>query len=224
MVGLPCHGGMLTAATLRGLLETQAALAALNLPFACATLANESLVTRARNTLAARFLASSASHLLFVDADIGFGADSVLRLLGHGRPLIGGLYRSKRVDRTEWVAAWATAEDGTVRRDTGTGAIEVAMLGAGFLLIHRDVLTRLAEALPETRYVTEEGEPAHALFDAGIERRPDGTPGRYVSEDYFFCHRWRAAGGEVWCDPGLLLQHQGQVALAADPMTILSAP
>jgi hypothetical protein len=223
MAAVPCYGGMLSAATLRGLLETQRALLSLGLPFACATLTNESLVPRARNTLVARFLASGASHLLFVDADIGFGADAALRLLGQGRPIIGGLYRSKRLDRDEWVANWAPGADGTVRRDAVTGAVEVEAIGTGFLLIHRDALTGMVEAMPETRYMTEDGI-VHALFDTGIVAGVGGAPSRYLSEDYLFCARWRALGGTVWCDPAIRLEHQGQVGLAGDPMTLFSPP
>lgn len=216
MVGMPCYGGMVTAAAMRGVLDTQRACLALCLPLAVATLTNESLITRGRNTLAAIFLKSSASHLLFLDSDIGFGADAVLRLLGHGRPLIGGLYRSKRLSGAEWVATFPQG-DGAVRRDPATGAVEAASIGTGFLLLHRHVLERMAEAHPETLHQTEEG-PAHAFFETGIT--PGGGP--YLSEDYLFCARWRALGGEVWCDPAIRLEHHGQVALSGDPMAMFS--
>jgi len=223
MVAIPCYGGMVTAATLRGLLETQRAALSIGLPFLCVTVTNESLVPRARNTLVARFLRSAASHLLFVDSDIGFGADAVLRLLGHGREVIGGLYRSKRLDREEWVAEFVAAPDGTVRNDPATGAVEVATIGTGFLLIRREVLTRMTEALPGTRHRTEEGI-VHALFDTGIEPGTEEVPGRYLSEDYLFCARWRALGGTVWCDPAIALEHRGSLALSGDPTALFAPP
>lgn len=223
MVAIPCHGGLLTAATLRGLLETQSAMLTAGLPFACTTLTNESLISRARNTLVARFLTSSASHLLFVDSDIGFGADAVLRLLGHGREVIGGLYRSKRLDREEWVAEFTARPDGTLRSEPATGAVEVSMIGTGFLMIRRDVLTRMAEAMPGTRYRTEEGI-AHALFDTAVEPGTEAGPGRYLSEDYLFCLRWRAMGGTVWCDPAIGLEHRGSLGLTGDPTALFAPP
>ncbi|MBP0491770.1 hypothetical protein [Roseomonas indoligenes] len=223
MAALPCYGGMLTTATLRGLLETQRSLHALGLPFACATVENESLIPRARNALVARFLASTASHLLFIDADIGFGADAVLRLLGHGREVIGGLYRSKRLDREEWVAGFAPGADGLVRSEPATGAVEVATIGTGFLLIRREVLTRMAEALPGTRHATDEGI-LHALFDTAIEPGTESSPGRYLSEDYLFCARWRGLGGTLWCDPAIRLEHRGNLGLAGDPSSLFALP
>lgn len=226
MVGLPCYGGMLTAATLRGLLDTQRALLELGIPLAVATLTNESLVTRARNALAARFLASGTSHLLFLDSDIGFGADAVLRLLGQDRPLIGGLYRSKLAAREEWVVTFAAGPPGAaplVRRDTTTGAVQVEAIGTGFLMLRREVLLALAAAHPEALYRAEDG-PAHAFFATGITAGAAPGEGVYLSEDYLFCARWRALGGEVWCDPAILLEHHGQVALRGDPMTLFSPP
>ncbi len=224
MAALPCYGGMLTTATLRGLLETQRAMIGSGLPFAVATMTNESLITRARNALVARFMASSASHLLFVDSDIGFSADAVLRLLGHGRPVIGGLYRSKTSERQEWVATLPEAVAGAparVRRDTTTGAVEVLAIGTGFLLIHREVLAAMTRAHPQTRYRGDDG-PMHALFATGIE--PDAKPGEgaYLSEDYHFCARWRAMGGEIWCDPAIRLEHHGLMRLTGDPMALFS--
>ena len=51
------------------------------------TMGNESLVTRARNTLVSQFLDycekddKSFTHLMFIDADIGFNGEAVTRLL-----------------------------------------------------------------------------------------------------------------------------------------------
>ena len=88
MFGVPCYGGALSTATLHGLLSTQRALLARRIRFECATTTNESLVTRARNSIVAHFLVSDCSHLFFIDADIGFGAEAVLRILAHDRPVI----------------------------------------------------------------------------------------------------------------------------------------
>ncbi|WP_421995249.1 hypothetical protein [Roseococcus sp.] len=221
MIAMPCYGGMVTAAAMRGVLDTQRVCLGLGLPLLVATLTNESLVTRGRNALAATFLRSGASHLLFLDSDIGFSAAGVLRLLGHGRPLIGGLYRSKRLDGANWVATFPEAEGATTRRDPATGAVEAEAIGTGFLLMERQVLNALAKAHPETLHRTEDG-PAHAFFEAGIDPRAPPGQGRYLSEDYLFCARWRALGGEVWCDPAIRLEHHGQVALTGDPLAMFS--
>jgi hypothetical protein len=84
--------------------------------------------------------------------------------------------------------------------------------GAGFLLIKRGVLERMAAAYPETRYTASHNQASpsaspnqYALFDCMIEPET----GHYLSEDYTFCHRWRALGGKVWLDTQSRLMHTG---------------
>jgi hypothetical protein len=227
MFGLPCYGGIVSAATMDGLLDTQRRFAALGMGFNTLTIRNESLVQRARNTIVAHFLASGCDRLIFIDSDIGFTADHVLRLLAHDRDVIGGLYRKKIVDRVEFAVNLLPTADGAVRPDPETGAIPAAAAATGFLQIKRGVFDRMATAFPHLRYGTHAGEGGpgawrdltYAFFDCFI----DPATGSYLSEDYGFCHRWRAIGGEVWVDPGLILEHFGALALSGDPMDGLLA-
>lgn len=224
MFGLPCYGGHLSDATLRGMLDAQALFAAQGVPFSYVTTRNESLVQRARNTIVAHFLASSARWLMFVDADIGFSGRQVLRLLAHDRPIIGGLYRRKTLHRIDWVVNLLPPVAGarTVRRDPATGAIQVAAIGTGFMLIRRDVIEAMLRRYPQTRYQTaaSDGAPGewrhhtYALFDCWIDET-----GNYLSEDYAFCRRWRDMGGEIWADPGIILGHHGTAEFLGDPMS-----
>ncbi len=226
MFGLPCFGGQVFESCLHGLLESRMEFHRLGIPWNIVTIRNESLVQRARNSIVAHFLASNCDRLFFIDADIGFSAGQVLRLLSHDRDVIAGLYRKKSLDRVEFAVNLLPNEAGSARRDPETGAVQVAAVATGFLCIKRHVIERMVEAMPETRYAMREGDGApgdwrdhtHALFDCKI----DPATGGYLSEDYLFCHRWRALGGEVWCDPGLVLEHHGALCLSADPMAGLT--
>jgi hypothetical protein len=81
-----------------GLCHGQFALASIELSRLCAKRGvevnfcfseGESLITRARNYLVDDFLASGATHLLFLDADLGFDPDDVLTLPALDKPIIG---------------------------------------------------------------------------------------------------------------------------------------
>ena len=237
MVGLPCYGGVLYDGLLHGMLDLQRACDARGIPLARVTVRNESLVQRARNRCMAEFLAAPHfSHLLFIDADIGFEADAVLRLLAHDKPLIGGLYRRKQMEAREYV--WNRLPPDQEKRDA-SGAVTCAAIGTGFMLIRRDVpeamirasLRRPAwwrralghggPAVSPLRYLVagQDGEPGgwrdwtFSLFDCWIDES-----GNYLSEDYAFCRRWRDLGGDVWADPAIQLTHIGTASFAGDAM------
>jgi hypothetical protein len=222
LIGLPCYGGMMSAATYHGLRETEAAFRDAGIPWNVMTITNESLVQRARNGIAAEFLASQCDRLIFIDVDIGFTGQQVLRLLTHDRDIVGGLYRKKSLDRVEFAVNWLPNAAGQARRDPATGALECAAVGTGFMAIKREVFEAMAQAFPQIHYAISPGDGrpgawrdhCHAFFDCWIDPATRG----YLSEDYAFCARWRAMGGEVWCDPGLILQHHGNLPLSADPM------
>ena len=92
----PCYGGLVTEPFHRSMLNFTNILQNNSIPFTSMTLANESLVTRARNTLAAAFLErKQCTHLMFVDADIEFSWDSILRLLDYNKNVVVGAYPNK---------------------------------------------------------------------------------------------------------------------------------
>ncbi len=222
LFGLPCYGGQLHAATYHGLRDTEAKFRELGLSFNVMTITNESLIQRARNGIAATFLASGCDRLVFIDADIGFTADQILRLLAHDVDVIGGMYRKKSPDKIDFAANLDVQHDGTVPVNNVTGALRAKHAATGFLAIKRRVFEVMRDSLPHLRYRNapdhaSRGEYAWSFFDC----LTDPVTLDYLSEDYAFCHRWRALGGEVWVDPGLILDPRGNVALRADPMAFL---
>jgi hypothetical protein len=91
------------------------------------------------------------------------------------------------------------------------GIVEVAEAPTGFMCIKRDVFRQMMDKYPKLSYVPD-GPPnplAHLhwlFFDCMVD--PDD--GRYLSEDYAFCRRWRDIGGKIWVDLHCKLMHLGQ--------------
>lgn len=221
LFAIPCYGGLMHDGCVQGLLETRAEFDRLGLSFNIITLRNESLIPRARNGLASMFLASPCDRLFFIDSDIGFDAQQVLRILAHDRDVIGGLYRKKTAETVDFAVNFLPTQDGSTRRDPQTGALEVKHLATGFMCIKRGVIERMVAAFPHLRYRGyRAGGPEfeHGIFDCYI----DPITLESLSEDYAFSMRWRALGGELWCDPGIILEHNGTLALSADPMEHLA--
>jgi len=187
----------------------------------------DSLVTRGRNTLVAKFLdTETATHLLFVDADISFSVEQVVRMLQFDADVVAGMYPLKIIDWDQDAVARATSGeplntaplryvgvscvgDEFEARD---GFVAGTYAGTGFMMIRRAVFERMTAAFPETRYTavhtrkTPSSSPhQYALFDCMID--PD--TGHYLSEDYAFCRRWRKIGGRIWLDTRGELTHIG---------------
>ena len=138
-------------------------------PYALATSPGDSLVTRARNSLVAAFMASSCSHLLFIDADMSWEPIAVTRLLAVDKDMVCGVYPKKQLP-LEFVFNVQPGPDGGVEREPETGLIEISHAPTGFLVIRRAVLERMMAAYPELAY-RERDAPAErqpftfALFD-----------------------------------------------------------
>lgn len=227
MFGLPAYGGQIFDPCMTGLRETRDRFAELGIGWNIITVRNESLIQRARHLIIAAFLRSPCDRLFFIDADIGFTADQVLRILAHDRDVIGGIYRKKTLDREDYAVNLLPNPDGTVLRDDSTGALRARHVATGFLCIKRQVLERMISAFPQLRYrldpasqTTVGNEYAHALMEPYI----DPVTLDYNSEDWAFCERWRAIGGECWVDPGLILEHWGTLCLTGDPMAHFLTP
>jgi hypothetical protein len=221
----PCYGGLVSDRYLMSMLSLSQRLAAAGIAFDLRTIA-DSLITRARNHFAGELMEdASFTHLMFIDADLGFAPEAVLRLIAAGKDLACGVYPLKRLDVAALRASPSQSDAlAEVSTHTYSSAISIAPdnlpqdgflraeYGAtGFMLIARGVLARMAEAYPALRYggdhTMRPGGGAtrarYAFFDTMI------SDGQSLPEDYSFCKRWRQIGGEIWIDLESRLAHVG---------------
>ena len=99
MVATPCYGGQVTTAYANSLLKLQSACRGRAIDFEWLMLGGDALITRARADLVAHFLdRPPTTHLLFIDADIGFEPAQVLRLIACGADMCAAIYPIKRID------------------------------------------------------------------------------------------------------------------------------
>ena len=137
-IAMPCYGGMLTESTFMSFIKWANTARQLNIDWTLETMVNESLISRARNTLSAKFLhMDDATHLMFIDADIGWEPWHLLVLLNRDVDVIGGLYPMKTMPIKWVVNGFDGAEEGP------DGFQEVSKAGTGFLLIKKGVFEKL---------------------------------------------------------------------------------
>jgi len=225
MIGTPCYSGMVTVNYMRSLIQMIGFLEQQGVKTGLLTPCQESLITRARNLIANEFLRQkSYSHLLFIDADIGFPPELPWKYLEADKDVVCGIYPVKHldVDKLRSIDAKAlgrVAEAASMhyavklkpggRPDPITGLLPVEYGATGFMLIKRQVFERMAEAYPELvfdyAYTNDEHEGNVAFFDTYID--PDTK--EYLPEDYAFCRRWTNIGGEIHADIHSVFTHVG---------------
>ena len=203
-IAMPCYGGMLTESTFMSFIKWANTARQLNIDWTLETMVNESLISRARNTLTAKFLEQTDStHLFFVDADIGWEPWHLLVLLNRDVDVIGGLYPMKTMPIKWVVNGFEGAEEGP------DGFQEVSKAGTGFLLMKRHVFEKLKTHPAVKQYKNDIGlDPKYdqhlkTYFDTAVRQN------RYYSEDWTFCENWRDIGGKVYVDKRVLLRHSG---------------
>ncbi len=235
LVATPCFGGQVTSLYTLSLLGLQRACAEIGIGLSFRLIAGDSLITRARNLAVQQFLATpEATHLLFIDADIGFAPEQALALLAADRQVCGAIYPLKRLD---WDRIRAQAKAGVENLAASTlnyvvdfkqgeptppttDFFQVKYLGTGFMMIRREVFAKMAEQYPETQFkqihlglnIDAAKTPSHAFFDCVI----DPETGEYLSEDYTFCKRWTQIGGEIWAYANSRLAHVGTMTFEGD--------
>lgn len=221
MFALPMFGGVCHGDFALAMIKTVKLLTDLGYRVNTQAMYNESLITRARNNLSLTFLQDKTMDMLmFIDADVVFNEHDVLRLILADREFCGGIYPRKTInwegvkqavmagkDKPEdWSCSYlfnAVGMEGGQADDDGM--IEVTHAATGFLLLRRSVFDRLIPTTPMYEDVIG-GKPmvGYDFFQVGV-----GPNGKYTSEDYWFCNKWREAGGRIYVNPYLRLGHIG---------------
>jgi hypothetical protein len=203
-IAMPCYGGMLTESTFMSFIKWANTARQLGIDWTLETMVNESLISRARNTLTAKFLdMPDATHLFFVDADIGWEPWHLLVLLNRDVDVCAGLYPMKTMPIKWVVNGFEGAEEGP------DGFQEVSKAGTGFLLMKKHVFEKLKAHPAVKQYKNDIGlDPKYdqhlkTYFDTAVRQN------RYYSEDWTFCENWRDLGGKIWVDKRILLRHSG---------------
>ena len=222
----PCYGGQCLEKYATSVIKLQIELIKEGIQLMLDTTENESLVHRARNVAVGRFLQKTdADVFMFIDADVEFTADAVVRLVKSPHDVSVAVYPKKVVmwDQVKkaveqgdernmaMLSSSLVANIGAHKRTVEDGFVELLDGPTGFMAIKRGAFEKLEEKFPELNckndHQNRDFDEYCAVFDCMID--PESR--RYLSEDYAFCRRWQQCGGRIFADINTTLGHVGNL-------------
>jgi hypothetical protein len=197
----------------------------------------------------------SYTHLLFIDADMGFAPSLIERMIAADKPVVGAIYPHRRLELETFYALANEIADPAVARlvameYVGAGSVElvdgasgngeprsasdlvidgpcirVRDVGAGILLIKREVFERIKDRYPELWCERIENTYAKLGLEKGVlqcfEPMADEN-GLYCGEDTAFCRRWgEGCRGEIWAVVTETIAHVGSEKFVGNYLTKL---
>jgi hypothetical protein len=179
-----------------------------------------SLVTQGRNLCVSAFLQSNCTHMLFIDSDIFFHANSIFKMIDCDKEIISVPYPLKSF---MWDKAFDLIKKGKIKSPeqlaesmntypmrvpnnedirVNKGVIEVTHSPTGCMLIKRSVFDKLIKAYPEKKIVqntiiNSEMVPRKHMWNF-FDCLHDPVEKTYLGEDFAFCKLWKDIGGTCY--------------------------
>lgn len=155
-------------------------------------------ISNARATMLRKALDEKADIIVFIDHDVSWDPEDLLKLVKTEGDVVSGAYRFKK-DNEEYMGHILSDKDGypLVRDD---GAIYSFDVPAGFLKVTKEAINKICTEYPELMF-GEKYNPSIDLFNHGAHN------GVWYGEDYAFCRRWRDCGGDIFTVPNLNINH-----------------
>jgi hypothetical protein len=228
-VATPMYGGVCHGSYMKSMMSLMISFANNGYEATYNDLYNESLITRARNTLTEMFLRSDADYMLFIDADEGFSVPGVIKMIEEQKDLIGAAVPMKAIN---WDRVRKAAKEDKENLDKFTAyyninindpeaikslkenpenLIKVQHIGTGLLLISRKVFEDLKPLV--NTYKSDQkaigpilkGDIIYNFWQTVVDEESQ----RLLSEDYNFCRLWRSLGNNAYLAPYVLVSHMG---------------
>lgn len=158
-------------------------------------------VDDARNTAIREFLRTDCTHLVFLDADVSWDPDQLIRLCNYDVDVVGGIYPYRREGMQDALPVRPLLGDGDLPPD---GLVEVEGLPTGFLKISRKAIELVADFSKQHYGAPDFENPIPVLFERTIE--DDIRWGGDIN----FCRKWRGISGKVYAIADMRLGHAGK--------------
>jgi glycosyltransferase involved in cell wall biosynthesis len=156
-------------------------------------------ISAARANMLRAALDAKADVIVFLDYDMSWRPEDLLKLIRTEGDVVAGTYRPK-IDQEQYMGTIETFPDGSPQVRVSDGAILAKLIPAGFLKVTKEAVDSFMVAYPELCY----GPQYHLsvdLFNHGVHERI------WWGEDYSFARRYREKCGPIWIVPDINLDH-----------------
>ena len=208
MIAMPCYDSV-KVSTMVAVIKVIQQLAKSGVAVGINTIKSP-LIHQARNYLTSVFLNSDFTHLLFLDSDVDFEPEAVVRMLVAKKDVICTPYRVKSMEVDKKMYTVELKKD--ARMEPGE-IIEITAGPTGIMLIHRDVFKKIIEKFPDLKIknpVFPEAGPDHKyyynFFDFTFE------DGYSAGEDVSFCKLVQKLGFKIYANTASFTKHHGSYA------------
>lgn len=205
-IATPTYTGKLDAAYIFSLLYSMPRLQAAGIAMDHYVMSHNCHVDDSRNGILRDFLLTECTDLVFIDADVSWEPEALVRLALHDRDIVAGVYPKRSVVDDNFPVH---VGPGTTLQADADGLVEVIGAPTGFMKIKRHVIEKFFEANKHRRFTGMSAGPSDAPYTLVFERTY--TDGHRWSGDYNFCREWRKMGGKIYVDPEMNLSHLGEV-------------
>ena len=211
MVMMPCYGGKIFLETVESLLELQREGIENGIDILYHFDHRCSLISQGRSIMSTKVYESDDTwtHMLWVDADVGFCMDDVWKLLAADKDIVGGLYPLK-----SFPIKWASTPYPTINGQHEDGKlVRTDYIANGFMLIKREAFKIMYEHYKEELTFSYWDENYVDLFQTIIDKERNNL---YLTEDYAFCKRANDIGLKTWIHNEVQLSHTGMQRYSLD--------
>lgn len=180
-----------------------------NIPIDTLMVSDNCFVDAARNYIFTRFLETTYKKLFFIDADIGWDFRAFLEMYLSKEDFIGGA----APHRNQWDKFSGNLCEPKIEKD---GLFKAIHISTSFLCISKKACLEIVKKFPE--YYRKDGRSVYDVF------RMDRENGIFIGEDYAFCNRYAATGGQMWIYPDVTISHYGSNAYVGNYKEHLKGP
>lgn len=214
MIATPAYAGKLDIPYTVSLAETLFLLRSHGIEVQLFITTSGSLLVSERNRIVQAFWGSDCTHILCIDADLGWPPQAVLAMLDAKKEFIAGVYPA-RGDKKIFIFRPEYNEDNSIVKENHL--LKMQYIPAGFMLIDRSAIEKMRNKHQNLYYEPKDKrnnpEPGYCFFNTEV------WEGEFWGEDFVFCRKAREAGVDIWVDPLIQFDHAGTVGMLIDVLT-----